>query len=216
MSLINCPECQNSVSDSAINCPKCGYPIKDNINITQNSQNPIPIPQTPISQNQNKGCGTAVLIFVSFLFLVVLWKQCSNSDSESQKTSSTTSDSLIIEEDSLNRKITITVNGKKLETTVRNRVEDSIFMVKQEKFKNSKAGKIQKKHPEWTEEECENLSNNNIWIGMKYEMVVYLRGKPNHINTSNYGSGSEYQACWEDYNPSCFYFGEDHIINSYN
>lgn len=28
MALINCPECNTAISDSAITCPHCGYPIK--------------------------------------------------------------------------------------------------------------------------------------------------------------------------------------------
>ena len=219
MPLINCPECQNSVSDSAINCPKCGYPIKDNISTShnpQNSQSQNPIPKKPIQQNQNKGCGTVLIIFIGLLFFLFIWKKCSNNNSESLTTSPTIDSLSIAEEDSLNKKVTITVNGKKLETTVRNRVADSIFIVKEEKFKNSKAGRIQKKHPEWTQEECENIANNRIWIGMKYEMLVYMRGKPDNVNTSNYGNGQTYQACWHDYDPSCFYFDEDQIIKSYN
>jgi len=90
---------------------------------------------------------------------------------------------------------------------------DSIDLANWEK---TKAGKIFKKHPEWTKDECENVADNKIWIGMSYEMLLCERGKPNTVNTSNYGKGNEYQACWEDYNPSCYYFGEDHIVKSYN
>ncbi|MDT8426085.1 MAG: zinc ribbon domain-containing protein [Methyloprofundus sp.] len=28
MAIINCPECQNEVSDSALNCPKCGVQLR--------------------------------------------------------------------------------------------------------------------------------------------------------------------------------------------
>lgn len=47
-------------------------------------------------------------------------------------------------------------------------------------------------------------------------MVVYLRGKPNTINPSNYGKGINYQFCYHNYKPSCFYSKEDQIITSYN
>jgi hypothetical protein len=47
-------------------------------------------------------------------------------------------------------------------------------------------------------------------------MVVYLRGKPNTINTSNYGNGINYQFCFDNYKPSYFYSIEDQIITSYN
>lgn len=84
------------------------------------------------------------------------------------------------------------------------------------KFHKTKAGKIQKKHPDWTKEECQLVADKKIWIGMKYEMLIYQRGKPNRINTSNYGSGNEYQCCWDDFTPSCFYMKEDDIITAYN
>src|ERR1043165_9464768 len=28
MSMINCPECGNDVSDQAASCPRCGYPLR--------------------------------------------------------------------------------------------------------------------------------------------------------------------------------------------
>lgn len=28
MALINCPECDTSISDKAENCPKCAYPLQ--------------------------------------------------------------------------------------------------------------------------------------------------------------------------------------------
>lgn len=83
-------------------------------------------------------------------------------------------------------------------------------------WENSKYGKLQKKHPEWTDEECMKVIDKKIWIGMTYEMLVFQRGKPNTINPSNYGSGIHYQFCWDDYTPSCFYSEEDQIISSYN
>lgn len=81
---------------------------------------------------------------------------------------------------------------------------------------SKKAAKVKKKHPDWTDEECELVGKNRIWIGMSYSMLVYERGKPNRINTSNYGNGEDYQACWDDFQPSCFYFNESQIIKSYN
>ena len=83
-------------------------------------------------------------------------------------------------------------------------------------WKNSKYGKLQKKHPEWSDDECMKVVDKKIWIGMTYDMLLYQRGKPNTVNPSNYGSGTEYQCCWEDYSPSCFYMKDDNIIYSYN
>jgi uncharacterized membrane protein YvbJ len=207
MSLINCPECHSQVSDSAKQCPKCGYPIKDNPNLqktkiepetNQNFQQKKPVDS---QKKRNNGCGTIVFLFIGFLSLWFLIKQCSKSDIDTSTTTETIK--TISKEDSLKEKArTDSINKQ-------DRIEE-------DKFLKTKAGKIYKKHPTWSKEDCEDLANNKIWIGMEYDMVVYLRGKPNHINTSNYGSGSEYQACWDDYNPSCFYFGEDRIITSYN
>lgn len=86
----------------------------------------------------------------------------------------------------------------------------------QKKWDNSKAGKIMKKHPDWSKEECENIAKSRVWIGMSLDMLKYERGNPNHANPSNYGNGVRYQWCWENYTPSCFYGGEDLIITSYN
>lgn len=101
---------------------------------------------------------------------------------------------------------------------------DKILSIKNErlskeaekKWYNTKAGKIQKKHPTWSKYECELIAEGKIWIGMKYEMLVYLRGKPDSSNPSNYGGGVQWQWCWYDRTPSCFYGGEDRIITAYN
>jgi hypothetical protein len=83
--------------------------------------------------------------------------------------------------------------------------------------KNPKAAKIYDKHPKWTMEECELVSERKIWVGMHYDMLVYQRGKPNSANPSNYGNGTKWQYCWYDYNPGCFYDdNDDNIIDSYN
>ena len=66
------------------------------------------------------------------------------------------------------------------------------------------------------EDNAELILRHRIWIGMTYEMLVYEFGRPNRINTSNYGSGNQYQAVWDDKEIECFYFKEDHIIYAYN
>jgi hypothetical protein len=95
----------------------------------------------------------------------------------------------------------------------KNAKKDSI---EQKKWENSKAGKIQKKHSDWSREDCEKIANNQIWIGMSINMLKYERGTPSRANPSNYGKGTEWQWCWDDYTPSCFYGGDDGIITSYN
>jgi hypothetical protein len=83
-------------------------------------------------------------------------------------------------------------------------------------YEKSSAGKINKKHPHWSVSDCQKLADGEIWIGMEYEMLVYLYGKPNSVKVGNYGSGDEYQWCWSDYEPSCFYGKSDGIITAYN
>lgn len=79
----------------------------------------------------------------------------------------------------------------------------------------SKYGKLQKIHPDWTKDECLKVIDKKIWIGMSLEMLKYQRGIPNRANPSNYGNGTNWQWCWDDYKPSCFY-GKDGIITAYN
>ena len=86
----------------------------------------------------------------------------------------------------------------------------------EKRWSESKAGRIYKKHPKWSRDECIDIADNRIWIGMHYEMLVCERGQYNHLNTSNYGNGNQYQMCWDDYNTSCFYCSEDGIVTSYN
>jgi hypothetical protein len=89
-----------------------------------------------------------------------------------------------------------------------------------QKFNNSKAGKIykfcQSKNANVSKEDCERAAEGKIWIGMNIWLLVAKRGKPNAVNPSNYGSGTEYQYCWENWSPSCFYTKEDDIVYSYN
>lgn len=81
----------------------------------------------------------------------------------------------------------------------------------------SPAGKLCTKHPTWSYNDCFNLNDNKIWIGMTYDMLVYKRGKPDAVNPSNYGTGIKYQYCWTGYSPSCFYDdNDDGVIDSYN
>ena len=93
---------------------------------------------------------------------------------------------------------------------------DKDFAIEQQKYYNTKAGRINKKHPEWSEATCERIANNGIWIGMSVDMLRYERGNPNSANPSNYGNGVSWQWCWDNYTPSCFYGGENGVITSYN
>jgi hypothetical protein len=108
-------------------------------------------------------------------------------------------------------------------------IEDSIYRVESEQrmkiemkeeaaFMRTKAGKIYKKHPEWSKDDCEKLAEGSIWIGMDIQMLKYKRGLPNSANPSNYGGGvTQWQWCWSDWTPSCFYDNDgDNKIDSYN
>jgi len=81
-----------------------------------------------------------------------------------------------------------------------------------------KAWKIHKKHPNWSIDDCKNLAEGRYWVGMSYDMlVVSFGGKPNSANPSNYGNETQWQWCWHNYTPSCFYdHNDDGIIDSYN
>lgn len=131
--------------------------------------------------------------------------------------------STYFEEKKLNDNFKILLNKYRPDYINQWKIKDSLKKINhlkeleaERRWKMSKAGKLQKRHPNWSNEDCENIIKGLIWIGMDYDMVTYQRGLPNRINTSNYGNGNEYQACWDDYNPSCFYFAENGIIKSYN
>lgn len=82
---------------------------------------------------------------------------------------------------------------------------------------NPKAQQICSDNPSWTKNDCERLADNKIWIGMSYEMLKYKRGLPESADPSNYGSGVEWQWCWYDFTPNCFYDdNNDGLIDSYN
>jgi hypothetical protein len=93
---------------------------------------------------------------------------------------------------------------------------NSYWTKKNKEWDKSKAGKIQKEHPDWSRQDCEKIADNRYWIGMTIEMLKCRRGKPDSANPSNNGDGVQWQWCWDDYHPSCFYGGADGIITAYN
>lgn len=194
MSFNKCPQCQNQINDTALFCPQCGYSIKDNSKKTSSP------PTSNPPKKQNNGCAVA-LLFMGIAFILFLVSKCSGT----KDTSTITTNSIheVSKEDSIKNQARIDSINK-------------LEKIEEEKFLKSKAGKIYKKHPEWSKKDCISISENKIWIGMHYDMLVYMRGKPDNVNTSNYGNGPHYQACWHDYDASCFYFDESQIITSYN
>jgi hypothetical protein len=199
MSLIKCPQCQNSISNTVAFCPQCGNSINNNSNASTDK-----VPQnSPTQKKQNNGCAVVLLVFFILLSIGFLSRQCSKTDTEAETNYTSGLDTKLSKEDSIR-------NQAKIDSV------DKQIKIEEEKFSKTKAGKIHKKHPDWSKEDCISISENKIWIGMQYDMLVYQRGKPDNINTSNYGNGPEYQACWHDYDASCFYFDESQIITSYN
>lgn len=203
MSLIKCPECNNFVSDSAVQCPKCGYSIKGNLDSIQQATPKASHQNSKSAQKSSNGCGIAILIVFIFGVFAFSVNKCSDSKNNTSTDISNEVETKLSMEDSIKNQARIdSINNQE--------------KIEEEKFLKSKAGKIYKKHPEWSKEDCVDISENRIWIGMHYDMLVYERGKPDNVNTSNYGDGPSYQACWNDYQASCFYFDESQIITSYN
>jgi len=83
-------------------------------------------------------------------------------------------------------------------------------------FDKTPAGKVQKKHPEWSRVDCQKIADKEAWIGMSIDMAIYMYGRNFTRNVSNYGHGNEYQYCWLYRQTSCFYCKEDGIVYSFN
>ncbi len=85
-------------------------------------------------------------------------------------------------------------------------------------YDNSPAGKVCKKHPDWSKDVCATIASHKITVGMDIDMVRAAWGSPSSVHTSNYGTGNQYQACWtgSDYSESCVYYDSSGIITSYN
>jgi len=104
-----------------------------------------------------------------------------------------------------------------MDTTSTTNTEPILSQEELAAWAKSPSGKLCGEHPEWKKEECDLLIAKNIWIGMSYEQLVYLRGTPNTVNPSNYGNGIKYQYCWIGHTPSCFYDNDgDGSMDSYN
>ena len=115
--------------------------------------------------------------------------------------------------------VLIFTNGSsKTDSTLNDQnVKPTILATELAKWKKTPAGKLCTKHSTWVKEDCDELVNNKIWIGMTYDMLVYMNGKPDTVNPSNYGNGTRYQYCWDDFSPSCYYDNNnDSVIDAYN
>lgn len=84
-------------------------------------------------------------------------------------------------------------------------------------YYQTRAGRLCKAHPEWTKDECQNIADGKIWIGMSRSMLFAELGQPDSTNVSNYGGGNRYQYCWSGSGTTCFYDNDnDGIIDAYN
>lgn len=105
----------------------------------------------------------------------------------------------------------------KMQELKKQKEEELIEFNRQVKVFGKKAGKIKSRHPEWSWEDCRNVAESKIWIGMEVDMLIYMNGRDFSRNVSNYGNGNSYQYCWMDSTPSCFYDKDgDGKIDSYN
>lgn len=173
-----------------------------------NKQQKEQIKETIPVQNvqDNSYVGVIIIIIVISLFILYLVSSNSKPDKEilSSNITPTKTKSQIATEDSL----------YKIELEKRRKDE----IAEEAAFLKTKAGKIYKKHPEWSKRDCERLADGSIWIGMHINMLKYRMGKPNSANPSNYGNGvTQWQWCWSDWTPSCYYDNDDDgLIDSYN
>lgn len=117
----------------------------------------------------------------------------------------------------LNRATKAYLARLKMQELKKQKEEEQAEFNRQVKVFGKKAGKIKARHPNWSWEDCSNVAESKIWIGMDIEMLIYIRGRDFSRNVSNYGDGNQYQYCWMDYTPSCFYDNDgDGKIESYN
>jgi len=82
-------------------------------------------------------------------------------------------------------------------------------------WKNSSQGKVCQSHG-WNRDLCDRIFSKEIWLGMSIDMLKAQRGLPSSANPSNYGTGTQWQWCWWNKTPMCFYGGENGIVTSYN
>lgn len=67
MALINCPECNNEISDKAVSCPKCAFPINEQDSNSKNDRG------LTVSDGVKTGCGmffVLPMIIISLLIIV--------------------------------------------------------------------------------------------------------------------------------------------------
>lgn len=212
-----CPLCKEEILDDAIKCKHCG----ENLESYAKEQEK--------KKNEKNAKTIAVILFLGLMTYVV-WNFFSFFEDVAPTTKVTSNQPItntppipmtpeeIAEQE---RKKAEEEAIQKANAELRERLKaeaDARDKEAQEAFNKTKAGKLCLKYPDWVKFECERVANNEYWIGMNYFMLVESFGsKPNHANPSNYGWKTQWQWCWTDATPSCFYDEDDDgVVDSYN
>ena len=69
MALINCPECNKEISDTAKNCIHCGYVLKEENNVIQ-PQTVIIEPKKGLSAKKNLNIGAIIFMALSIVLML--------------------------------------------------------------------------------------------------------------------------------------------------
>lgn len=117
--------------------------------------------------------------------------------------------------------VTVTRNKNAVEIAADKKaqaVEDAKAKVLEAAWNNSRAGRLCKAHSDWGRDDCTNVANGKVWVGMTYDMLIASMGsKPDVANPSNYGGATHWQYCWTYRSMSCFYDSNgDGVIDAYN
>jgi hypothetical protein len=75
----------------------------------------------------------------------------------------------------------------------------------------TKAGKIWKKHPTWSKDDCETISKRQVHMGMSDEQVRAAWGRPDHINVTVTGTVRHEQWVWGS---SQYAYFDDGVLRS--
>ena len=75
MALINCPECNKEISDTAKNCIHCGYVLKEENNVIQ-PQTVVVEAKKGLSAKNSLNIGVTIIFVITGLTLFLYWLVC--------------------------------------------------------------------------------------------------------------------------------------------
>lgn len=84
-----------------------------------------------------------------------------------------------------------------------------------EAWEQSRAGQLCKEHPTWTKEECQDIENKKIWIGMTKEQAIESWGRPYDVNKSVGSWGVHEQWVLRDSIYTPYLYFENGILTSW-